>query len=609
VHGDEIVTTTAEWPVVRRDPAALALGQRPGDEISGRGGDAFGHETSMPEPEPTVNRKCTMAEPGEFPRVLDREGASELLTGIRATRARRRLSDFIRYAWHVLEPGVELEWNWHIDALADHIQWVLENWMRKQRDRSYEMEVQNLLINIPPGTMKSRIVMVCAHAWMWIHCPSWRLIALSANPEVAQRDARYTRDLITSEWYQTWFRPTWTIKEDQDAVSNFANTAGGSRQSKGITAQIVGQRADALFVDDPQDPKEAHSEAARRAVITAWDSAIENRVNDLRSSVRIGVMQRLHEADWSAHVLGQGKWHHLCLPLEFETHRHCRTAMPVDAKNRYRARLTASGELEGDDRVGPLLGWADPRVTDGEILHRARFTPQVVLEQKAKGSLYYAGQQQQRPAPMEGGIFKRRYWKFFRLIGEPAGPHGRPHGCLTESELAAREVDPKRFDWISVTVDATFGKSANADNVGLLVIAGIKADRFVLFDGSKKMDILETIAAIKRMRSFWPSARKTLIEKKANGDAILTILGPELPGLIPVEPEGGKVARANAMQPSVESGNWYLLEGAAWLDDLVDEFATFPNGAHDDRVDGCSQLAIYYGISPAAARFGGLCTM
>jgi phage terminase large subunit-like protein len=93
------------------------------------------------------------------------------------------------------------------------------------------------------------------------------------------------------------------------------------------------------------------------------------------------------------------------------------------------------------------------------------------------------------------------------------------------------------------------------------------------------------------MSEKWPAAATKLIEDKANGSAVLQSLGHEISGLIAVNPDGGKTARAQAVSPQVESGNVYLPHPAIapWVDDFIEECASFPNGRFDDCVDACSQ--------------------
>lgn len=502
-----------------------------------------------------------------------------------AAWAKRSLSRFIRYGWQVLE-ATELDWNWHVEYIADHVQAVLEDWIRVQRDREYAQRARRLLINVPPGTAKSRIVSVYAPAWMWLHWPSWRVLCLSANPGVALRDADYSRQLVSSDWYRSWFGTTWQIRDDLDAKSNYGNTAGGQRISKGITAKITGERFDCLLVDDPNDLKEIHSEAIRTSVNESWDSAIANRVNDRRTSVYIGIMQRGHEDDWSGHVLRKGGWEHVCLPLERETGPVCPCAS------------CARGET--------FIGKCDPR-SPGEILHPDRFPPDVIEEERVTlGSYGYAGQMQQRPTPKEGGLFRRDHWRFWKPDGVGAVTQfPRPEGCWNGPSVSL----PSGMDVQIISLDAAFKGGDTSDNVCFLVIGSWRANRYILDRRWGKLTFKQTVDTLRDLARRWPRAHKKLIEDKANGPAIIDTLQGEIQGIIPVNPEGGKESRAAAVQPQVESGNVYLPDGAPWLDDFVGELASFPNGSHDDQVDALSQALLYLSTDLEVARARALAAM
>jgi predicted phage terminase large subunit-like protein len=99
------------------------------------------------------------------------------------------------------------------------------------------------------------------------------------------------------------------------------------------------------------------------------------------------------------------------------------------------------------------------------------------------------------------------------------------------------------------------------------------------------------VQAVKRISKKWPEAGLKLVEDKANGPAVIQSLRHELPGLVPIVPDGGKVARAQAVSPQVESGNVYLPHPAIapWVEAFVEDCSTFPNGKSDDQVDQMSQ--------------------
>lgn len=115
------------------------------------------------------------------------------------------------------------------------------------------------------------------------------------------------------------------------------------------------------------------------------------------------------------------------------------------------------------------------------------------------------------------------------------------------------------------------------------------------------MDCPATLQAIRALSQKWPGTIAKLIEDKANGSAVIQMLDYEISGLLPVNPQGGKVARAAAVSPLVEAGNVYLPhpDYAPWVNDFIEECIQFPNGAHDDQVDAMTQALLRWRMLPA----------
>jgi predicted phage terminase large subunit-like protein len=140
--------------------------------------------------------------------------------------------------------------------------------------------------------------------------------------------------------------------------------------------------------------------------------------------------------------------------------------------------------------------------------------------------------------------------------------------------------------------DCTFKGTDGTDFVCGLAIGRIGANKYVLARTHDRMNLPDTIRALRRMKADFPEMYEHLIEDKANGPAVCQLLGGEISGLIAVNPEGGKEVRAAAIEPQIEAGNVYLPEGAEWLGEFIDEFASFPKGKHDDQVDALSQALV-----------------
>lgn len=484
------------------------------------------------------------------------------LSELRAELQKRSLYVFLKAAWHVLEPGTPLVDNWHLKYVADHVQAVVARTPGSSTPK-------NLVVNVPPGTMKSLIVSVVLPAWVWLTRPSWRSIFASANPRVSLRDSMRCRDLVESEWYRKTFDVRWQLAEDQNAKGQYKLTTGGARLAISVGSKITGDRADALFIDDPHDANEVASKQQRESVLYWYDNAFANRVNSPEDSTRVLIMQRLHEEDLAGHVLAQNSWTHISLPMEYE---------PTDSVS--------------------FLGQRDPRTRAGELLMPARFSESVLADERRRlGSSGYAGQMQQRPVSASGNRFQRTWWRFWSPTPETKK---RSQGA---AHVPPRVINPSTqiFDEIIGSWDMAFKDTDGSDYVVGVVVGRVKADRFVLAMDRGRRSFSDSRRAVIQQKRDWPRIREILIEDKANGTAIIETLKSELTAIVAVNPLGGKEARAAAVEPEVEAGNWYLPDGAEWLGDFIDEFASFPLGSHDDIVDAISQAGIRFKNSDIAS--------
>ncbi len=532
------------------------------------------------------------------------------------------LSQFFRDSWDFLEPSTELVWNWHLEAICEHVEAMLRDWLRSRDDKEYKQRMQNLLIHVPPGSSKSRIASVCTTPWMWLIEPSWRGMYLSGTPGVASRDALLARDLIESEWYQETFKPAWRIRVDKRAVENFWNDAGGRRTSGGVDSRITGQRSDAIFCDDLDDAQEVFSEPKRLHVHERWDNAIENRVSTPSRPVRIGICQKLHEDDWAGHVFNTGKWDRLRI-------RQC--------------------FVPGDKPTA--IGWIDPRTEPGELMDPIRFDVEFVESEKAKGSYYFAAQHQQEPAPMAGGMFKRESWGLYadlpethRIIMSVDTPFKKgPTNDYCEI-LIIGEIWPEALTEIP---PAPKGIKWKDHLKNLEAKRALSVKRYLIDEWHGKAGIIEAESAVKEMSLKHPSAIVKIIEEKANGSALSDRLEAVLIGIERFNPgSDSKEARALIIQPYLENGLIFLpadrecsllikelkreITVHEWwditppqirsndrfvpivqmwksiqevgqtqqIDGIVDEFAKFPAAKHDDRVDALSQAIIWSSNNP-----------
>lgn len=467
------------------------------------------------------------------------ECAPDLIDAIEAELAERHFADFVRRAWRIVEPTTPISWNWHIDLICEHLEAVTAG------------EIQDLVINMPPRHMKSTLVSVMWPAWAWIAAPSLRWIFASYADSLATRDSIKCRRIIKSPWYDARWGDRYQLTSDQNVKTRFENDATGYRLATSVGGSVTGEGGDVLVVDDPHNIKQIHSDAIRKSVIGWWDEVMSSRRNDPGSSSRVIVMQRGHHEDLSGHVLARDDYVH----LEIQSLGERKTVVQFPRSGR---------TIERDE--GDLL-WPD------------RFGPKAIADAKRElGKWGFAAQHQQRPTPRGGGLIKREWWKYYDAL-----PTKLIEGEKGE-ELEVIDCENKIQSW-----DTAFKKGQENDYSVCTTWARC-GDAFYLLDlWRKRVEFPELKrAAVNQYDKHMPWA--VLIEDKASGQSLVQSMKRDT-GLpiqaIPVDTD--KIARVNAVSPAIESGRVLLPERAPWLADFLDEFEAFPNGAHDDIVDSCSQ--------------------
>jgi len=452
------------------------------------------------------------------------------------------LHEFVKEAWDIVVPAEKFQDGKHIEAICYHLQAL------------YNREFYNLLINIPPRFGKSIICGVMFPAWAWINDATMRIVASSYAQNLSTRDNLATRRLVESAWYRERWGDRFSITTDQNEKTRFENDKKGFRLATSVGGVATGEGGDLIIVDDPHNVNEAESEVVRKGVLDWWNVTMPTRTGRGGRALRLVIMQRVHEDDLSADIIKKGNYVHLCLPMEYES--------PTDKQ---------------PARKG-WNGWTDWRTTDGELLWPERFDQALItatLRPPNMSTTAYAGQFQQRPAPAEGGMFQRRWWKFYN----------------TDPLALLAKADDKCWSW-----DMTFKDLSTSDYVAGTAWCRIALDFYLLPHAVReRMGFSASKTAVKACAAKWPMIHAKLVEDKANGTAIIEDLSSSVGGLIAVEPQGGKEARASVMQPYCESGNVYLPDPsiAPWIEDYMEEFRNFPNGKNDDYVDSSSQAIVW----------------
>ena len=376
---------------------------------------------------------------------------------------------------------------------------------------------------------------------------------------------------MISPWYRKWFGNAFELTSD--AITEIKNNKTGYRLTTSVAGMGTGRGGDIIVVDDPHNVKEAHSELKREAVIKWWDGTMSTRAEgDPKDLRRIIIMQRVHDLDLSGHVLEQGGYTHLCLPMEYVPKKQC---------------------------IVPAIGFKDPREKEGELLNKERFDGDWVDKQKGTNqyggnpslvrkmdSWSYSGQFQQDPVPLEGGMAKRAWF-------EKAFYSERPE----EIEAKASKIF---FSWDMGFKDEEEAMGDTSHVVG--TVWGVLGPNIYMIDMFRaQVGFNDTLKAFQKLCHDHPRAQEKLIEDKANGPATMNTLRKKIPGIISVDTGAdSKIARYGSVLWLIEAGNVRLPDPELfakeypWVEIALDELVRFPKASRDDIVDSSTHALIRF---------------
>ena len=443
---------------------------------------------------------------------------------------RTSLSAFIKKTFETVDPGHAYKHNWHIDCMSEY----LEACVKRQLKR--------LIINVPPRFLKSICTSVALPAWVIGNDPSEQVMAASYSASLAIKHSVDCRLVMKSPWYQNTF-PGVQFVDDMDMKSEFVTTKRGHRVAVGVGGSATGKGGNILLIDDPVDPMQALSDDKRDACNTWFDQTYSTRFNDEKEGVMIVIMQRLHEDDLVGHIMNgedADSWELLKIQQNPPT--------PI---------TYSFGDFHYEREAG-------------ELIHPERFGEvENAKKLKAMGSYAYAGQHQQEPAPLAGGLIEIGWFKRYNVL-------------------------PKKFKRIVQSWD-TASKSKEVNDPSVCTTWGETEDSYYLIDvfrdRLKYPDLKK--AVVGRFLKYKPDL--VIIEDKSSGESLIQDIrdGDLKSHKIPVKavmPVNDKVTRMSVESPTIEAGYVYLPKQAAWLPDFEMEMRHFPNSATKDQVDSVSQF-------------------
>jgi predicted phage terminase large subunit-like protein len=418
-----------------------------------------------------------------------------------------------------------MSWRYAQELSRTSKPWLPYTWcvdLAKRVQKAVMRPHARVIVNAPPRMGKSEFISHWLPTWYLDMWPANHVILTSYGADLAADLGRKVRDeFITNT--ETWTK----LRTDSTAVDRWMTTKGGGMKCTGVGGDVTGRGGHLILVDDPHKSfAEVQSPTMRNKVISWFDGTLYNRLEPKGSIVVI--QTRWHTEDLTGYLLNEHSddWIHIRYPAL----------------------------AEEDDILGRK---------EGESLCPERYSEETLNQiKKAIGSYNFAGLYQQRPAPLEGGMVQKSWFKYYDSV-------------------------PGNLDEVIQTWDLQFKATGTSYCVGQ--VWGRKGANMYLIDQKRaKMGFNDQVQAIKNMSSRYPEATTKYIEDAADAQAVKDTLKDTIPGIVLTPTKGSKEANLAAVVGIIESGNVYLPSKAEWLDAFLLEVSTFPNAVNDDQVDALS---------------------
>lgn len=458
----------------------------------------------------------------------DDEGSAELVS-LAMRCAKKSLKAFAAIMWPIVNPGVDMMWNWHMDCICDHLEAISDGRLR------------NGMINIPPGMCKSTLVGQMWPAWEWLTHPERRWVFATNALDNAKKEAIYRRSIIQSPLYRRLDPPFASVLRTKNILT-IRSDKNGAYRALSTGSSITGDHFDRQVVDDPNDAQRVSAEELD--MINFWfDNAFASRQRVGASLVII--QQRLAPNDLCGHLLGVMDFDFILnIPMQYDP-RHPMTSP---------------------------LGWTDPRTEEGELLWPEKFGEADVLKaRRTLGEAAYRAQYQQRPMALGAGVtFRREWWQRWSTP---------PRDVISW------------FATVDTASSMRRGADNSVIEIWALARGGIAYLMHLEFghwDIKTKTDRI--IAALDLYPQCRRVAIEERGEGFAVADMLEQALKPSGRDVQRWTSQAPKEARITVCAPLVESGHIVLPEGDA-AEAMIDEAAAFPEGDHDDMIDAMAMIA------------------
>lgn len=442
--------------------------------------------------------------------------SKELLNSV----LRQDFPSFIIKVFNTINPGAEYYPSKHINIISDYLRAVQNG------------DINRLIINIPPRSLKSICVSVAWTAFLLGLDPTKRIMSASYSQMLSVKHSLDCRFILNSDWYKELF-PNTILSKTHNQKSKFLTTANGFRFATSVGGSATGEGGDILIIDDPHNPTQIHSYKIRQKVIDWFEQTFVSRLNNRNRGAIVLVMQRLHSDDLAGYLLNNSNaWHHL--------------KIPAIADRDYSFKLTANSYVKGE----VLESYKEPADCLAKLEHEI-------------GSYNYHAQYLQEPIPQGSSL-------------------------LNMEDISFYENLPEKFDYLVQSWDTAIKISEDSD-YSVCTIWGILGQRYYLVSLIRKRINYPELKNLTEKLANQYKPRFILIEDKASGQQLIQDLGflGDNIRVIGIKPKLDKVTRFAAVVPLFQAGIVLIPKPSTIA---LKELLNFPHIKNDDIVDSVSQF-------------------
>ena len=401
-------------------------------------------------------------------------------------------------------------------------------------------EKVRVLLSTPPRHGKSETVTKSLPSWFIGRNPDKNAILTAYNSDLAEKFNDANRQK-TKEFGKEIFGIETSESQDNKGLYQIKNHRGGS-MGVGFMGGITGNGGELIIIDDPtKNGEEANSETQRNRLWQTYLDSIYTRLQGKGNGL-IVIQTRWHEDDLVGRLAKQSGWYVINIPCVCDKtpdiHLHRKLGETLCPQLGFDAKWAEDTKQNVGLKVWEALYQGHPTIDGGEIFTRN------MIKQYTKSTL------------------------------------------------------PSNFEEITMSCDLSFGgKEKQNDPCAIQVWGRVGANHYLLKRIKKRLTFNEMCDTIKIVSANFPTCRRKIVEKKANGQAVIDSLNNVIGGFEPYDPKmTDKIGRANSITPFLESGNVWLPDSTidSTIDEMIDEMMKFPNGTHDDEVDAKTQYLVSY---------------